>query len=98
VVTTATNGAGEVITPGREGFVVPEASDVDALADALDRLCDDPDRRAMAAAARRLGNAQSFDVHLDRLIALFEEVADDRAARLRMTPSRRDAQGWRAAG
>ena len=78
VVTAATNGAGEVITPGREGYVVPEADDLDALADALDRLCDDDRRRAMAGAAERLGASQSFDVHLDRLVALFEEVAEGR--------------------
>ncbi|QDV35971.1 glycosyltransferase family 4 protein [Tautonia plasticadhaerens] len=78
VVTTATNGAGEVVTPGREGYVVPEADDLDALADALDQLCDDDRRRAMAGAAERLGKAQSFDAHLDRLVALFEEVAEER--------------------
>ncbi|MEW4568770.1 glycosyltransferase family 4 protein [Tautonia sp. JC769] len=80
VITTATNGAGEVITPGVEGFVVPRADDLTALADALDALCDDTHRRAMSRAAVELGRAQSFDVHLDRLIALFEEVAAERAA------------------
>ncbi|RUL86737.1 glycosyltransferase family 4 protein [Tautonia sociabilis] len=91
VVTTATNGAGEVITEGREGFIVPEPDDLAGLAGALDRLCDDRARSAMAKAAAKLGQAQSFDVHLDRLIALFEEVAADRSA---AGPPRE----WRAAG
>lgn len=78
VVTTACNGAGEVITEGREGFVVPEPGALAALADALDRLSDDDDRRVMSRWARQLGRAQSFDNHLRRLVALFEEVAAGR--------------------
>lgn len=80
VITTATNGAGEVITPGVEGSIIPSADDVESLADALDLLCDDARRRLMSAAAVRLGQAQSFDVHLDRLIELFREVAEERAS------------------
>jgi UDP-glucose:(heptosyl)LPS alpha-1,3-glucosyltransferase len=75
VITTACNGAGELITEGREGFVIPQPDALDPLADALDRLADDPTRRAMATHAARLGRSQSFDNHVARLIAVFEEVA-----------------------
>ncbi len=46
VITTACNGAGEAITAGREGFVVPRPDALGHLADALDRMTDDPARRA----------------------------------------------------
>lgn len=88
VVTTSFNGAGELITPGVEGFVIPEPDSLDELADALDVLANDSVRRAMSVNAARLGRAQSFDVHVDRLIGLFTEVAQ---ARQTYRPSRRTA-------
>ena len=78
VITTACNGAGEVIGQGSEGFVIPHPDATEALLDALDRLADDRTRQAMADRAVALGRAQSFDRHLGRLLALFEEVAEER--------------------
>jgi len=78
VITTAQNGAGEVLTPGRDGFVLAEPSDQDGLQTAFDQLAEDAKRRDMAEHARTLGRAQSFDRHLDRLEAVFGEVADRR--------------------
>lgn len=81
VVTTACNGAGELITEGREGFVVESPEATTALADAFDRLAVDSNRRAMSEQAAKLGRAQSFDRHVACLIALFEEVADAKGSR-----------------
>ncbi len=75
VITTACNGAGELIAPGREGFVIPAPQAHVHLADALDALSDDAARRHMSEHAVRLGRAQSFDRHVERLVAVFEEVA-----------------------
>jgi UDP-glucose:(heptosyl)LPS alpha-1,3-glucosyltransferase len=75
VITTGCNGAGELITEGREGFVIPAPDDRDILAEALDRMADDESRRAMAAHAIRLGLEQSFDRHVSSLIQVFEQVA-----------------------
>ena len=75
VITTECNGAGEQITQGREGFVIPRPDSFDHLADALDRLTDAPTRRAMAAHAIRLGQEQSIDHHVARLVAVLTEVA-----------------------
>ena len=87
VITTACNGAGEAITPGREGFVIPRPDALDHLADALDRLTDEPTRRRMSEQATRLGQEQSMDRHVGRLIALLERVAEARqAARPRPRP------------
>ena len=78
VITTACNGAGEQITQGREGFVIPHPDAFDHLADALDRLTDPTTRRAMAAHAGRLGAEQSIDRHVARLVAVLTEVAASR--------------------
>jgi UDP-glucose:(heptosyl)LPS alpha-1,3-glucosyltransferase len=78
VITTRCNGAGELITQGEEGFIIPAADAHVELADALDQLADDERRRAMSARAARLGRAQSFEKHVERLIKLFQEVAERR--------------------
>lgn len=75
VITTACNGAGELITQGREGFVVYAPDAIDHLADCLDRMADDSTRWAMSADAARLGRAQSFEAHAARMLDLFAEVA-----------------------
>jgi len=81
VVTTAQNGAGELIAEGVEGFVVPSPDRAGALADAMDALSRDDLRRAMSAAATRLGLRQSLDNHVSRLVAVFGEVAATKRAR-----------------
>lgn len=78
VITTRCNGAGEVMTEGREGFVIDRPDDLPALALALDRMTDDDARLAMSVSARQLGAEQSFDRHVSRLVALFEEVVSSR--------------------
>ena len=81
VITTACNGAGELITEGREGFVLAAPDAVAHLADLLDRMADDDARRAMSRHAARLGRARSFDDHVGRLIELCEEVAEEKRGR-----------------
>jgi UDP-glucose:(heptosyl)LPS alpha-1,3-glucosyltransferase len=75
VITTACNGAGELISEGREGFVVPHPDAQGSLAEALDRMADDSARAAMSAHASTLGREQSFDRHVARLLEVFERVA-----------------------
>jgi UDP-glucose:(heptosyl)LPS alpha-1,3-glucosyltransferase len=76
VITTACNGAGELIERGRQGFVVAHPDARDELADALDRMTGDAARAAMSAEAVRLGREQSFDRHVSRLLGVFERVAE----------------------
>lgn len=80
VITTACNGAGEVITEGQEGFVIPRPDDLPAMVAALDRMTDDAARSAMARRAIELGRAQSLENHVQRLLDLCDEVARSKAA------------------
>jgi UDP-glucose:(heptosyl)LPS alpha-1,3-glucosyltransferase len=75
VITTACNGAGELMTQGREGFVIPAPDAREALASAFERMTDDRARAAMSAHATKLGVEQSFDRHVARLVEVFERVA-----------------------
>jgi UDP-glucose:(heptosyl)LPS alpha-1,3-glucosyltransferase len=80
VVTTSCNGAGELITPGREGFVIPTPHHQTELIAALDALTDAEARHEMSAAARELGRRQTFAAHAAKLEQLFEAVAAEKAA------------------
>jgi glycosyltransferase involved in cell wall biosynthesis len=74
VVSTHT---GTVVEHGREGLVVPPA-DVDALAEALDRLIGDARlRAAMAAAARGTARHYTWERYADGIAALYRPFGLD---------------------
>ncbi|MFO0911090.1 MAG: glycosyltransferase family 4 protein [Isosphaeraceae bacterium] len=81
VITTSCNGAGEVMTDGREGYIITAPDSIGELVTALDRMTDDTHRAAMSEQARHLGREQSMDRHVARLIRVFEEVAASRSRR-----------------
>jgi len=54
-ITTRSNGAGEIITSEQQGIVLDNATDIEALAQAMERLLQPDLRRRMGLAARTLG-------------------------------------------
>jgi UDP-glucose:(heptosyl)LPS alpha-1,3-glucosyltransferase len=78
VITTTCNGAGEVMTQGREGFVISTPDDRPAMIAALDQMSDDELRREMSKNAVVLGREQSLDRHVSRLLEFCEEVAAEK--------------------
>jgi UDP-glucose:(heptosyl)LPS alpha-1,3-glucosyltransferase len=83
VITTSCNGAGEVMTDGREGYILTAPDALGEMIGAIDRMTDDSTRRPMSELAMQLGLEQSFDTHVARLVHVFEEVA---ASKGRKTP------------
>ena len=80
VITTAQNGASELLTDGVDGYILTAPDATEELITALDHMANDRQRRAMSAQALRLGQQQTFDVHVARLIAIFEDVAASEVA------------------
>ncbi len=76
VITTDVGGMSELVTDGFDGLVVP-SRDPRALADAINVLAADGQRRAAMGDAAR-ARAREFDVdrHLDRLEEILYELAD----------------------
>ncbi|HEV2283652.1 MAG TPA: glycosyltransferase family 4 protein [bacterium] len=71
VVVTPNTGAGDIITHGREGLIVP-AGDAAALADALLNLYEDePKRRSMAEAAAATAAQWTWDAYGNRVAAAY---------------------------
>ncbi len=73
VITSTSNGSGEIITQGREGYVV-DPDDAPALGRAMLRLFN-PDRRAAASrAARALAEARPIERNFREILAVYEAV------------------------
>ena len=68
VVTTRRNGAAEIMESGREGYLIDDPGDEEAIADALDRLGDRETRREMGRSAARLARGLDAREHFARVL------------------------------
>jgi UDP-glucose:(heptosyl)LPS alpha-1,3-glucosyltransferase len=67
VISTVFNGACEIMTDGRHGFVLSDPTDVTALTEAMSRLLDPIERQRMRQSCLDLRPSLSFETHLRRL-------------------------------
>ncbi len=75
VITTKSNGAGGIITDGREGFVVDDPREISTLADRIHRLFDDKVREESSRAARDLAEQYPMERNFEGMLKVFQEVA-----------------------
>jgi len=75
VITAATTGAAELVTPDC-GFVLPDSEDTQALAEALNQLvkCDRQQRQQMGQVARAIAEQHSWANMAGNYVNLFEEL------------------------
>lgn len=78
VISTRFNGACEVMTQAKHGFVLDDPSDVIALAGNMQKLLDDGTRQAMQQACLELRPSLSYERHLDKLCGVYERVMQRR--------------------
>ncbi|HTL29227.1 MAG TPA: glycosyltransferase family 4 protein, partial [Tepidisphaeraceae bacterium] len=71
VISTRYNGATEVMTSGKHGFVLDKPTDVDALCDAMKQMLNDTKRLAMAKQCLTLRPKLSQDHHVDEVTRLY---------------------------
>jgi len=74
VVTSRYNGAGELITSGREGHVIDDPADARELAESLVPLLDAPWRATMGAAARRLAEQHTIQYNCHQVLDVYREI------------------------
>jgi UDP-glucose:(heptosyl)LPS alpha-1,3-glucosyltransferase len=74
VISTRQNGACEIMTTGRHGFVLESANDLEGLASAMRTLCDEQTQARMRAACLALRPTLSYDRHLQTLLGVYEQV------------------------
>ena len=81
VITTRFNGAAEVMTDGREGFILEQPDDAAALTDRIGRLLDEPFRRDCGLAAQRLADLCAMRRHAAEVVQLYREILEARTCR-----------------
>lgn len=75
VITSRFNGAAELMTDGKEGFIVADPADVTALAGRMRQLLDPALREKMGAAGRAMAIQNPFENQTSRFLELYREVA-----------------------
>jgi UDP-glucose:(heptosyl)LPS alpha-1,3-glucosyltransferase len=75
VITTRANGASELLSPPREGYVIDDPHDREQLAWCMGKLLDGPQRHACSQAARNAGWQWTFDAHYQQLMQVFQDVS-----------------------
>lgn len=74
VISTAQNGACELMQNGREGFILPDADDTERLADAMRSMLHDASRYGMSRNALSLRAQLSYERHIGTLLTIYERV------------------------
>lgn len=81
VITTKYNGVSEIMSPGREGYVLSDPLDADGLAEYMRSLADPLHRHATARCARQLAEKNSLERNCEQILNLYLQVRpNERAA------------------
>ena len=75
VITTRLNGASEIMTEGREGFIVDDPRDVPGIVEALEKMLDAKRRDEMAAAARALAEEYPLERNYKGILEVYAKAA-----------------------
>jgi UDP-glucose:(heptosyl)LPS alpha-1,3-glucosyltransferase len=74
VITSMHNGAGELLTPGLEGFLLDDPADVTGLADRMRQMMDGDFRAACGRRARELAEQHDLERNYREIVAVYEEA------------------------
>jgi UDP-glucose:(heptosyl)LPS alpha-1,3-glucosyltransferase len=74
VITTRYNGAGGIISQGREGFVLDDPRDIRALAESILSLSQSGVLNNASSAARRLAQRNSYDQCYEEMLSIFQKI------------------------
>ena len=77
VVTTAVNGASEVLREGESGFLLEDPFDAAALADRMEKLLSSDLRRRMGEQARRVAEAYPVERNTRETLEVLDRVLED---------------------
>jgi len=73
VITTLSNGAGGIITPGQEGFLISDPQDVQILVQQVSFFLNSGVMQRASIAARRLAETYSFEKNWSRMRDIFQK-------------------------
>jgi len=73
VITSTSNGSGEILTQGREGFVL-DPDDAAAMAEGIRAFFDSDRRRAASRAARQLAESRPIERNFREILAVYDKA------------------------
>lgn len=79
VITTRYNGASEIMTEGKQGYIVEEPSDTERLAECILLLADDERRKSFGAAARELAEEFPLERNFYQTLEIYQKVVARKA-------------------
>jgi UDP-glucose:(heptosyl)LPS alpha-1,3-glucosyltransferase len=74
VITTRYNGASELMSDGKEGYILDKPDDVPSLASMMEKLLDGELREKMGIAGRELVSNHSFEHQTTEVLELYDEI------------------------
>lgn len=80
VITTSSNGASGIITPGQEGFVLSAPRDSRALAERISFFLNNENRAKASIAARQLAETYSLEKNWNEMKDIFEKTGSKKKA------------------
>src|SRR5205807_2056541 len=75
VITSRFNGAAELLSPPREGYIIADPHQHEILAWSIDQLLDPETRAQCAHAARQTAARWTFEHHYQKLSPIFTDIA-----------------------
>ncbi len=80
VITSTTNGSGEILTAGREGYAI-DPDDTECMARYIGEFFPPERRREASRAARALAEARPIERNFREILAVYQKVLERRTAR-----------------
>lgn len=81
VITSRFNGAAELMTDGKEGFLINAPGDISALAEKMGELFESGLRLTMGAAGRAFASQHPFEKQTEQFLQLYSEIASTKRQR-----------------
>ena len=78
VITSRFNGAAELMTDRKEGFVLNDPRNINALAQRMKELLEPARRKTMGAAGRALAMQHTFEEQTTKFLELYQEIVSTR--------------------
>jgi UDP-glucose:(heptosyl)LPS alpha-1,3-glucosyltransferase len=81
VITSRFNGAAELMTDGKEGFLINDPGDITTLAEKMGELLESASRAMMGAAGRAFATQHPFEEQTSQFLQLYGEMASTKRHR-----------------
>jgi UDP-glucose:(heptosyl)LPS alpha-1,3-glucosyltransferase len=75
VITSPRSGAAEILTHGRDGYILRDPEDPSELATAIDSLAEPSRQHRWEGAARETAERFTYQAQVDNLMAVYRELA-----------------------